>query len=112
MVDYKDIDPKDLQRMFLDKDKVLVVDVRSKEEFEEAHIEGAVNIPLPKLTQEKLQTLCKEMDADRVVMQCRSGVRSKSAINELNDKFSCETYNLKGGLTAWATAGYKIVVED
>lgn len=59
-----------------DKD-ILLVDVRSKEEFESGHIAKSINIPLDKIN-------ALDVDKDKTVyVFCRSGARSEHAKNQL-----------------------------
>ena len=52
-----------------------IVDVRSKEEFRDGHINGALNIPV-----EGLPTRLAEIRKDKVVITCcASGMRSATA---------------------------------
>jgi rhodanese-related sulfurtransferase len=52
-----------------------IVDVRSKEEYQDGHIKGSVNIPLQVL-KNKLINIRKDK---AVIVCCASGVRSASA---------------------------------
>lgn len=60
---------------FLDKKYLFLVDVRTKEEFAQGSVEGAVNIPLSSLEQEFSQF----EDHENIVVFCRSGARSGNA---------------------------------
>jgi phage shock protein E len=63
------------------KEGALVVDVRSPEEFQSGHLEGAVNIPHTSIAQNIAQ-----FGADKgrnIVVYCRSGRRSGLALTEL-----------------------------
>jgi adenylyltransferase/sulfurtransferase len=78
-------------------EKYQLIDVREPHEYEVANI-GAELIPLATVA----------ANADRfekdikVVVHCRSGVRSAKAIRELEDKFGFDNlYNLKGGILAY-----------
>lgn len=78
-------------------EKFQLVDVREPHEYEAANI-GAELIPLA--------TVAANADRfsrdTRVVVHCRSGVRSAKAIRELEDKFGFDNlYNLKGGILAY-----------
>lgn len=57
----------------------LVVDVRVPDEFHTGHVEGALNIPLEELT-----ASMHKLDKYRpIVVCCRSGIRSASAVAQL-----------------------------
>ena len=72
----------------------MLVDVRTPEEFESGHIDGAVNIPVDQVA---------ASDAfegqDRIVVYCRSGRRSAAAAQELAGR-GYEVLDL-GPMTAW-----------
>ncbi len=72
-----------------------LVDVRSPEEYEFGHIDGAANIPV-----DTLGRRMGEIKKDRpVVLYCRSGARSSFAATQLI-KAGYEVYDL-GPMTAW-----------
>jgi len=83
------------------KEEVEIIDVRGKEEYEEGHIEGAVNIPTPKLRSEY-----KELDRDKTyIVNCNTGHRSSLAASILKQHGFTEVYNLAGGMTAYNNFG-------
>lgn len=64
------------------EDGALIIDVRSKEEFKEKHIQGAVNIDIA-----VLDKLYGQIPKDReLVLYCRSGSRSRVAARFLKEK--------------------------
>lgn len=86
------------------KDFVLL-DVRTKEEFREGHIEGAVNIPLPTLAYE-IENEVPEKD-QVIVLYCRSGVRTLTAAEILKDLEYTKVYDM-GGIISWP---YEVVTK-
>lgn len=66
-----------------------VIDVRSKEEFQQGHLKGALNIPLPIL----LRNLALIRKDRPVITCCASGIRSASAKNILKSNGFQEVYN-------------------
>jgi len=80
-----------------DKPPVLI-DVREPYEYEIANLNGAL---IPKATvEDHLDAIPAE---GRVVVHCRSGVRSADVINLLESKYGFgNLYNLEGGILAWA----------
>ena len=86
------------------KDFVLL-DVRSKDEFREGHIEGAVNIPLQVLDYE-VENEIPEKD-QIIVLYCRSGVRTLTAAEILKDLDYTEVYDM-GGIISWP---YEVVTD-
>lgn len=75
-----------------------LIDVREPHEFAAANIDGEL-IPLGTVSA-AAHRIAKDK---KVVVHCRSGVRSAKAIRELEDLFGFENlYNLKGGILAWS----------
>ncbi len=64
------------------KDGALIVDVRSKTEFNSGHAKGSINIPLEQIT----LYLDKFKAQKHVIVCCRSGNRSGHAQRVLNQK--------------------------
>jgi rhodanese-related sulfurtransferase len=75
----------------------VLLDVRTYEEFEEGHIDGATLIPLDELDDRWI-----EIDEyDKILIYCRSGNRSVTASDILLDVGFEKVYNLLGGISAW-----------
>lgn len=75
---------------------VNIVDVRERDEFQEAHIEGAKNYPLSEIT-EWIDTLAP---AEEYVVLCRSGARSTQATWQMEAK-GYKVVNIEDGLMNW-----------
>ncbi len=86
----------------------LYIDVRTPYEFEDVHILGAQNIPLPDLHShvEELRTLSQERP---IMLVCRTQNRVKIAYEYLtnNGVTNCEI--LEGGITAWVDQGKPLI---
>ncbi len=78
----------------------LVVDVRSPREWEERHIETAVNVSLSRLA-EPADTLPPEQT---IVVYCASGYRSAIAASLLTRQGFPSVADLVGGLAAWESS--------
>jgi sulfur-carrier protein adenylyltransferase/sulfurtransferase len=79
-------------------DNLVIVDVREPHEREISMIEGSVLIP-------KGQVVARaaEIPRDRdVVVQCKTGSRSRDAIVKLQEQGFTNLVNLAGGINAWA----------
>ena len=88
-----DISDEDLSSIILKG--AIIVDVRSPQEYEEGHMEGAILLPeydIKKKAREVLQDKNKD-----IVVYCSSGTRSKKAQEELNDMGYMKVYNLYNG---------------
>lgn len=76
----------------------LLLDVRMPNEFPEAEGLKAMNIPLPLLE----NSLDQIGDAKKIIVFCKSGVRSEKARRILEAKFTdCTIQSLQGGVMAW-----------
>ncbi|MCK7674227.1 rhodanese-like domain-containing protein [Corynebacterium pygosceleis] len=76
-----------------------VLDVRTPEEYREGHIPGALLLDVNADDFDALAGHLKE-DADYAVY-CRSGARSREAIERLRDAGIRRTVGLDGGMNAW-----------
>ncbi len=79
------------------------INVCTPAEYKEKHIEGVRNVPL-----DELQKHVAELNAKTTVyVHCRSGNRSRQAIEKL-EKLGVTTslVNVEGGLLAWGDAGF------
>lgn len=79
------------------RDEIAILDVREPYEFELGNLGGTL-IPLGKLD----ENLDDISSSQKTVVICRSGVRSKKAIEKLRGLGFKNLYNLHGGLLAWA----------
>lgn len=86
----------------------LLVDVRTPSEFEEAHIDGARNIPLAELHKfvPELRDIAKEKT---LVLVCRTQNRVKIAYDHLVNSGITNCRILDGGITTWMAAGNPVV---
>ena len=81
------------------EDGAQLVDVRTYDEFEENRIGGALNIDVQKSGFiEKADSLLDKNK--KVAVYCRSGRRSKKAVDLLR-KAGYEAYDLDGGILEW-----------
>lgn len=78
------------------KQGALIVDVRSKMEFDSGHIPGAVNIPLDTLNRNPAQLKDKNQP---IITCCASGMRSGSALHILKSKGYTQVYNGGGWMS-------------
>lgn len=72
------------------KDGALIVDVRSKSEFDGGHINGSINIPVDSIA----SNLNKLKDKNKTIITCcASGMRSAIAKNTLKSNGYAQVYN-------------------
>ena len=81
---------------------LLILDVRTAEEYAQGHVEGAVHIPYDQLPQ-RVGEIAAAKDKD-VVLYCRSGRRSEIAAGTLREKGFTRLLHLEGDMLAWEAA--------
>ena len=98
--DVKSIEPEALLETLKTKqDEVLVLDVRSSEEYASGHVPGAVHIPYDEL--ESRIDEVKARQPDRIVVYCERGGRAGKAEATLQAAGYEEVYDLEGHMKAW-----------
>jgi len=84
-----------------------LLDVREPGEWAVGRAPGAVHVPLG-----ELPARSGEVPRDRVVVAvCRSGNRSQAATRLLGS-LGVDARNLRGGMQAWAAAGFPVERDD
>ncbi len=65
------------------KESTIVIDVRTKSEFEKGHFKGSKNIPLQEFENRLEEILLLK---EPIIICCRSGARSEKALSVLKGK--------------------------
>jgi rhodanese-related sulfurtransferase len=86
---------------------VVILDVRTKEEFAEGHIANAININVESDT--FLSEIAKLDKSKTYAVYCRSGRRSADAVAKMSNEEFISLANLNGGVIDWANAGLPLV---
>lgn len=92
MISVKEV--KDLVDNLDEKENVVIIDVRTVEEYKEGHIDGAINLPLD---------IISNIDVSKdkkIIVYCRSGRRSNLAAIELIGLGYKNVYDM-GGIIDW-----------
>ncbi len=93
------ISAKDAKEM-MDSEEVIIVDVRTLEEYNEGHIENAILIPNESITSAPQELSDKDAT---ILVYCRSGNRSADASKKLVDLGYTNIYDF-GGIIDWPYA--------
>ena len=92
-----DISHEQFAEMQANSSDLVLLDVRSQEEFSKGHIEGAVNIP-----HSNIQEILKQLNTnDSVVIYCRSGRRVGLVADILENKGYNKLHHLDGDMNKW-----------
>lgn len=83
----------------------VLIDVRETEEYVEAHVPGAVHIPLSQLG---IRTDDVPRSDDPIYVICRSGQRSKIGA-EVLEAHGIAALSVRGGTLEWIESGHPVV---
>ena len=99
--DFKSVEVDEFATVIQDS-TVVLLDVRTAEEYAESHIAHALNLDATQVnfSEEAIQTLPKDRT---IAVYCRSGRRSKKAANELT-KAGFQVVELNKGFNCWTNA--------
>ncbi len=100
----KSITAKDFKEIPQSKNHFLL-DVRTPDEHQICRIEGAVLIPLDSLV-DKIDDIPKDRP---VFVYCRSGNRSRQAVQKLSESGFSNLVNVEGGIQEYEKCGGKVV---
>jgi len=104
-VGFMDVTVSVAKDMIASVQTLVVIDVRTAEEFSKGHIENAALIPLS-ILEERTNELDK---LEETLVYCESGKRSVTACRSLVGKGFVHVYNMQGGIKAWKDAGYPLI---
>ena len=80
-VEYKKISAADAKARMDSGDTIIILDVRTQEEYDAGHIAGAILVPNETIA-DKQPALLPDLDAE-ILVYCRSGNRSAQAAKKL-----------------------------
>lgn len=96
---HMEIAPREVKGMLARGEKIFLVDVRERWEYETSRIEGAVLIPLGEIP----GNLPRLQQADEVVLFCHHGMRSMDAAAWLRSQGVQGVRSMAGGIDRWAS---------
>ena len=92
----QNITKEEMMDMISNNSNVVILDVRSHQEYEEGHLKGAINISVYDLYREAPK---KIIDKEAIIIAyCSVGLRSENAINILRKMGYKNLYHLDGGI--------------
>lgn len=80
-MEYKKISQVEAKRIMDNEEDIIILDVRTEEEFDEEHIDNAIVIPVDEI-EERVESVLTEK-AKKILVYCRSGKRSLKACEKL-----------------------------
>lgn len=103
----KELSVQDVKKLIDNKDKIILLDVRDKDEFETGYIPWAINLSRGML-EFKISTMIPDKNS-MIIVYCGIDLRGPLATRTLNEMGYKNAVNIAGGLNAWKAAGYPIV---
>jgi len=93
-----ELTPVELRQRLEEHEPLMLLDVRQDWETRVCRLDNALHIPI-----EEIELRSDELDpAAEIVVYCHQGVRSAAVAEYLRGLGFAKTWNLAGGLDAWA----------
>jgi len=97
------VDAAGAAKLITDEATLVILDVRTPNEFRRGHLKGALNMDITMSSfQKKIADLDKKA---HYLVHCQSGTRSTSALHKLAKLDFVKVTHLDGGIAAWMKAG-------
>jgi rhodanese-related sulfurtransferase len=104
-ISYGDVTVEEAKSLIDSNFSLIILDVRTREEYDSGHIGGAILIPVNEL-EDRLDELSKE---EEFLIYCRTGNRSSNSVNILKENGYTKIFHMNDGIIAWIQAGYPTV---
>lgn len=108
--DVKDFEiaPSVVVEKIKNNEDIVLLDVRTPEEYEEIHLENALLLPVQNLSQDSLNQIGLGGSAKdkEIIIYCRSGARSKTAYDIMNSLGYTNIKSVAGGMIHWEEDRY------
>ena len=102
---YGDVSVSEAWDLIQGEPEMVILDVRTPSEYEDAHIEGAINIPV-----EEIVDRLNELSANDVILvYCRTGNRSGTAVGIMEENRFSKIYHMYEGISTWISEGLPVV---
>jgi len=95
----KNISAEEAHKLISEDKEFIILDVRTKGEYDKGHIPGAKLVPV-EVIPTKLAQLDKYKDKP-ILVYCESGARSPMAVVALENNAFKNIYHLSSGISSW-----------
>ena len=92
----------------INNSKVVIFDIRAKDDYRAGHIEGSKHIGLSD-DADTVKKLIKQNND--IVIVCYKGVSSLALVNKVRQSRQMKTYSLKGGMKLWQEELFPVTVD-
>jgi rhodanese-related sulfurtransferase len=89
-----------------DTNNLVIVDVRTPEEFQQGHVPNAINVPLSEIIDNP--AILAPSKEKPIVLYCRSGYRAGKAAEALHKSGHQNLRHLEGDMLGWLKAGLSV----
>lgn len=96
---YTQISYEEAKKMIDERDDIIILDVRTQDEFEGGYIKGAVLFPSQEVNEKTAAEKLPDKD-QTILIYCSSGGRSKKVAKQLADMGYTSLYEF-GGINSW-----------
>jgi phage shock protein E len=102
----RDIDVEEAASLLKQDATVVVLDIRTPQEFQQGHIAGAENIDFrsPEFRKE-IEVLGRDKP---YLVHCASGGRSTRSLSVFEELQFKQVYHLEAGINGWLAAGHRV----
>ena len=84
-------------QMLINDNKIILIDVKSKKEYDDFHLGNSINIPIENFKY-MVSRILKNKN-QKIIVYCSTGVRSLAACEILIDMGFKYVYNIDGGIS-------------
>src|SRR5512136_2066072 len=105
-----EISVEETHQLLQEKEPVVLLDVREKEEIVLGYIKGATFLPQG-LLNEKVEELLPDKNVP-VVVYCAGGIRSLAAAKLMKEKRYAHVFSMAKGIDGWQKAGYEVLSDS
>lgn len=103
----KNVSPDEAEKLLKENAKIVVLDVRTPEEFAAGHMAGAQNIDF---LEAGFAAKIAQLDPSKTyLLHCAGGGRSSKALSIMEARKFAALYHLHEGFKAWVSAGKTVV---
>jgi len=108
IVEAYEVYPGDVADKIKNNENVILLDVRTLEEYEEVHLQNALLLPVQELSAQSLADIGLGENAKdkEIIIYCRSGARSKTAYDIMKSLGYTNIKSVAGGMIHWEEDNY------
>ena len=105
LLGYREIDPAEAVAI-INREDAIPIDTRDPSQFMTGHINDARNHPADRLLE--AEEALMGIQTQPLIIYCVRGIESARAASYLSKRGFSQVYKLRGGLTAWQSAGLPV----